>query len=193
VSPAYLLFMLPDADKRFVYGEGGRFYSSAYYRFFDRWPFARLYSYALKDIFEIAELDHRLRQYGYEMPTIAQRQFETVIDIQGHAARVGAYRQNLEREGQLFAILFEGRKEAQIASEGVWFNSTSCMTCGGKGEVMATSSFNGFPVVAGEEGLILGFCLCVKCADSASTRSSIPAFIAERFEIREPFSSQRVS
>jgi hypothetical protein len=35
VSPAYLLFMLPDADKRFVYGEGGRFYFSAYYRFFD--------------------------------------------------------------------------------------------------------------------------------------------------------------
>jgi Family of unknown function (DUF6516) len=191
VSPAYLLFMLPDADKCFVYGEGGRFHFSAYYRFFDRCPFARIYSYALEDIFEIAELDRRLRQYGYKMPTIAQRQFEAVIDIQGHAARVDTYSQNLEKERRTFVTLFEGRREAQITSNGVWFNSTSCMTCGGKGEVMATSSFNGFPFIAGEEGMIVGFCLCTKCADEASTRSSFHAFIAEKFNFHDPLYCQR--
>lgn len=192
MSPAYLLFMLPDADKRFVYGEGGRFYFSAYYSFFERCPFARLYSYVLEDIFEIAEFDHRLRQYGYEMPTIAQRQFEAAIDIQGHAARVDIYRQNLEKERGPFVTLFEGRRGAQIASDGVWLNTTSCMVCGGKGEVMMTSSVNGFPVIA-EEGVMLGFHLCTKCAHSSSTRPSPFAFLAERFKIHNPFPSRRLS
>jgi Family of unknown function (DUF6516) len=183
--------MLPDADKRFIYGEGGRFYFSAYYSFFECCPFARLYSYVLDDIFEIAELDHRLRQYGYEMPTIAQRQFETVIDIQGHAARVDTYTQNLEKERGPFITLFEGRREAQIASEGVWLNTTCCMACGGKGEVMMTSSVNGFPVIAGEEGVVLGFHLCTKYMDSTSTRPSLRAFIAERFNFHDSSYSQR--
>jgi hypothetical protein len=183
--------MLPDADKCFVYGKKGRFYFSADYRFFDRCPFARIYSYALEDLFEIAELDYRLRQYGYEIPTIAQRQFEAVIDIQGHATRVDTYRQNLENERRTFTTLFEGRREAQIISEGVWFNSTSSMTCGVEAEVMGTSSSYGFPVIAGEEGMMMGFPFCTKCADEASTRSSFLAFIAEKLNFHNPHYSQK--
>ena len=96
--PEQLFSMLPDADKLFIYGENSKFYFSAYYVFHERCPFARIYSYTLEDIFEIGKLDHRLRQHGYRLPTIAQKQFETVIDIQGHSARVEAYRQNPKRE-----------------------------------------------------------------------------------------------
>jgi hypothetical protein len=174
-------------------GEGDRFYFSAYYSFFEYCPFARIYSYALEDIFEIAEFDHRLQQYGYEMPTIAQRQFETIIDIQAHPARVDAYRQNLEIERRPFTTFFAGRREAQIAGEGIWLNSTSCMTCGGKGEVMTTFSLNRFPVIAGKEGVMLGCRLCTKCTDSALTRSSFHAFIAERFNFHDSSSSRRYS
>jgi hypothetical protein len=56
------------------------------------------------------------------------------------------------------------------------------MACGGEGGVMATSSIFGFPVITGEEGMMMGYVLCTKCADDASAHPSLPAFLAEKFK-----------
>src|SRR5262245_4850213 len=119
-KPEQLFSMLPDADKRFIYGQNSKFYFSAYYMFHEHCPFARIYSYALEDIFEIGELYHHLKQHGYSLPTIAQKQFETVIDIQGHLARVEAYRQNMKRETQVHIPIYEGKREAQTTNMYDW-------------------------------------------------------------------------
>jgi hypothetical protein len=185
--PEQLFSMFLDADKRFIYGENSKFYFSTYYVYHERCPFARIYAYTLEDIFEIGKLHYRLQQHGYGLPTIAQKQFETAIDIQGHLARVEAYKKNLKRETQAFAIIFEGRREAQITDEGIFLNSPTCLSCKEEREVLMTSS------LGGKDGLMVGFYLCTQCQHRASTRSSLLAFLAESFKIRNPFHFRTLS
>lgn len=183
-----LFSMFPDADKCFIYLEGKKCYFSAYYIYNDKCPFARIFSYVLENnIFEIGKLHHRIKQDGYDLETITQKRFEIVIDIDGHLARVESYKNNLQKETKTFSIIYEGRKEAKITEEGIFLNSCTCLTCENEREVLMTST------TGGNNGLIIGFYLCAKCQNEALKQSSIFAFLAESFRIRNHFHCQTLS
>jgi len=169
----YLLQMMKEADKFFIYGESSTFYFIAYYSHSNDYPVGRSYFKKERNIAEIGKWSEYFKQNGISLPMYSPRTIGTTLSDSGYQGRVKEYKQKKKIELAPFIGLFDGRKEKNIVDQAVFMNSPGCLICGSRDYLMMSS------VVNAGNGQMLGFNLCQAHIDESLKCGSLIEFLAK--------------
>jgi hypothetical protein len=183
-TTADLEVMLRDASRTFIYCQASEFYVTAYYQHDDRYPVGRAYFFREKNLLELARLQKRLAELGFNLTIVNDEQMRELVDHSGLSERITDFRKRQLEETKLFRGLFEGRESTGATGKAIFLNTPGCLVCGSKECFLMSSTTRAML------GVMVGFNLCQKHRDFAQEESSLIEFLASQFKQPSPIRTE---
>tara|TARA_A100000171_G_C2138699_1_gene152692 strand:+ start:2459 stop:3499 length:1041 start_codon:yes stop_codon:yes gene_type:complete len=184
----YMLTMLKDANRKFLFIAGGIFHFCAYYDFDKESPIGRIYYVSEENMFKAPQILTNLEKLGHKLPFLLNEEFSETIKENGYKQRIKEYKDRTEKENKYYGDFVKGRINSTSVDQGFYLKTKNCIVCGEETSTLASGT-----MAHKVSGVMIGFHLCENHFTEAQASDSFLSYLYAKWNLNLSVTTRSLS